>query len=207
MYSLPSKEEVTSKLETLFHRQLSGANSQTPGKVCARYSTPFEFEDFFVLYETLMKSAHHGVLAAEGISNHLLFEVKGKVLEYTGANYKLCDSVEEVLKCTVQLGGDQVELLYVEQHASKPSVPTPFQPCRVVIQQRWNFKYKNAFRYSLVQYSTGLTRADAAKSQPKYTWFLETIPGAKYFKNLEMLTQVNKFQEKIKDLLGSRFHV
>lgn len=206
MYSVQNDGELEEQLKLLLHQQLFSANSKTPSKVCARYCTPMEFDDFFILYETLMKSAHHGILAAEGISHHMIFEVENTVLEYTGFNYKLCDLVQAVSKSIVKIGEDSVELFCVEQHInSKPKVPTPFRPNRVVIQQRWNFKYKNAFRYSLVQFSTGRTKADAAQSTPKYTWYLETIPNAKYFKNLELLAQVKNFQEKIKDLLGSRF--
>lgn len=191
--------EPSTVLTELFQR----VQSNPDARVAARSDTSTNFEQFFELYHTMMKSTQNGIIAAEGISHHIFYNTVDRVqLEYTGSNYELRQPDIEVGNVKMKHQTGYVEFFVKQPSQVRTPLIEPVEPTTTTLQVRWNFTYKRAYRYSLIKESRGTTRSDACKAQARYFWLLETIPNNKYFMNIGLNNKVKKFRSKVDDLIG-----
>jgi hypothetical protein len=192
-------------LEPYLVKLFAAAAADSLAAVAARSRTCLHWQQFLTLFDTFMKSVRYGVLAAEGISHHLTFELAdGSHLEYSGSDYQLVCPVQERMVKGFQHTSGAFDVYLKKHDVSSPRPPegVSLQPVTVKLEQKWNFNYKKACRYSLVKCSVGRTRADACQAQEKYYWELEVTPSSSKYTLDNNQVNASKFLMKIDDLLG-----
>lgn len=182
------------------------ADQSSNSYVCARCRTPLNWIHFITLYETMMKSTRSGVLAAEGIYSHQLWEMEnGTVLEYSGADCVRVSHDTEASTVTFKHDAGEVDVFL---RTNCPEVETcgldvrKLQPKSVTLQQKWRFTYRDTYIYTLVKCSVGKTRADACLATERYYWELAINPTQAQITRDFVSKRNAKFLAKIDDLVG-----
>lgn len=193
-------------IESHLTRLFRSADNDPDAYVCARSRTPLTWLHFNSLYETMMKSTKGGVLAAEGIYSHQIWEMdSGVKFEYSGSDYARVRQYIETGSSTFKHDAGEVELFTkTADHSASTTVHDlrQLQPKSVTLLQKWRFTYNCTYFYTLVKCSVGKTRADACLATEQYYWELAIKPTQSHCTRTDVSRRNVKFLAKLDDLVG-----